>query len=88
MDPAIVMHGAADPDPDPEVWTGEERLVREAVLLVASGMTPRVLVAGLAHGEAVRDRCTRFALESGARLRSLTTSRADRLDIVVESITA
>jgi hypothetical protein len=91
---AIAMHDAADavpdpdPDPAPEAWAGEERLVREAVLLVATGMTPRVVVAGLAHGEAVRDRCTRFALESGARLRSLATSRSDRFDIVVETITA
>jgi hypothetical protein len=86
------MHDTADSDRDPdhesgsEAWAGEERLVREAVLLVASGMTPRVLVAGLAHGEVVRDRCTRFALESGARLRSIGTSRSDRFDIVVETI--
>jgi hypothetical protein len=85
MEPAIAMPSAS---PDPAPWAGEERLVREAILLVASGVTPRVLVAGLAHGETVRDRCTRFALESGVRLRTWGTSRSDRADVIVESITA
>ncbi len=102
MDAAIGTHDAADPDPGPgpgpdqvpgpgpdrESWAGEDRLVREAVLMVASGITPRVLVAGLAHGDAVRDRCTRFALESGVRLRAIGTSRSDRVDVVAEIITA
>jgi hypothetical protein len=81
MEPAIVLH-----DADP--WAGEERLVREAILLVASGVTPRVIVAGLAHGDAVRDRCKRSALEGGARLRAVPTSRPDRVDVLVEAITA
>jgi hypothetical protein len=85
MEPAIALHVA---DPDPVAWAGEVRLVREAILLVESGMTPRVLVAGLAHGETVRDECTRFALESGVRLRAIATSRSDRADILVETISA
>jgi hypothetical protein len=86
MEPAIALHDA--PEPDPEPWAGEERLVREAILLVASGVTPRVLVAGLAFGGIVRDRCTRSALESGLRLRCVATSRPDRYDVLVETITA
>jgi hypothetical protein len=81
---AIALDDLAEPDP----WVGEERLVREAILLVASGISPRVLVAGLAHGATVRDQCTRYALESGARLHALATSRGDRFDVLVESITA
>jgi hypothetical protein len=69
-------------------WESEERLVREAVLLVASGVSPRVIVAGLAYGEAVRDTCKRFALESGARLLARPTSRQDRVDVLVEAISA
>jgi hypothetical protein len=88
MEPAIALYDAPDPEPEPEPWAGEERLVREAILLVASGASPRVLVAGLAFGEVVRDQCTRFALESGARLRSISTSRVDRYDVLVETISA
>jgi hypothetical protein len=69
-------------------WDGEIRLVREAIMLVASGMSPRVLVAGIAHGELVREACKRFALESGARLVARPTSRGDRVDVLVEAIHA
>ena len=65
---------------------GEERLVREAILLVATGAAPRVLVAGLAHGEEVLDRCRRPALEAGVRLLARATARGDRFDVVVEAI--
>lgn len=70
--------------PDPAA--GEERLVREAILLVAVGGAPRVLVAGLTHGEVVLDRCRRTALEQGTRLLARPTARVDRLDVVVEAI--
>jgi hypothetical protein len=65
---------------------GEERLVREAILLVATGAAPRVMVAGLAHGELVLDRCRRLALEAGVRLLARATARGDRFDVVVEAI--
>ncbi len=84
MEPAIALDDAVFPSP----WAGEERLVREAILLVNSGASRRVLVAGLAHGEVVRDLCMRFALESGTRLRTIATSRPDRFDVLVEAITA
>ena len=69
---------------DPAV--GEERLVREAILLVATGAAPRVMVAGLARGEEVLDRCRRPALEAGVRLLARATARGDRFDVVVEVI--
>jgi hypothetical protein len=65
---------------------GEERLVREAILLVAAGAAPRVMVAGLARGEEVLDRCRRPALEAGVRLLARATARGDRFDVVVEAI--
>jgi hypothetical protein len=74
--------GAAAPDP----CAGEERLVREAILMVAAHGAPRVMLAGLAHGEEVLDRCRRVALEAGVRLHPRATASADRVDILVEAI--
>ncbi len=69
-----------------EPWRGEERLVREAILLVASRGAPRVLVAGLTWGEQVLDACRRPALEAGARLHARPTANPERLDVLVEAI--
>ncbi len=77
--------GVAPPPPFDPV-AGEERLVREAILLVATGAAPRVMVAGLARGEEVLDRCRRPALEAGVRLLARATARGDRFDVVVEAI--
>ena len=70
----------------PDPWSGEERLVREAILLVATRGAPRVLVAGLAHGGLVLDRLCRPALVAGVRLRARPTADDTRIDIVVEAI--
>jgi hypothetical protein len=78
---------AATPPPDaPEPWRGEERLVREAILLVAANGAPRVLVAGIAQGEVVLDHLRRPALEAGVRLLARATADGDRVDVVVEAI--
>jgi hypothetical protein len=77
--------GVAPPVP-PDPVAGEERLVREAILLVATGAAPRVMVAGLARGEEVLERCRRPALEAGVRLLARATARGDRFDVVVEVI--
>jgi hypothetical protein len=82
--PAPALHLVPPPAPDP--YAGEERLVREAILMVAARGAPRVLLAGLLHGEAVLDRCRRVALEAGVRLHPRMTARADRVDILVEAI--
>jgi hypothetical protein len=74
------------PDAPPEPWRGEERLVREAILLVADRGAPRVLVAGIAWGELILDELRRPALEAGVRLVARATRRGDRLDVVVERI--
>jgi len=80
--PALHLVSASSPDP----YAGEERLVREAILMVEARGAPRVLVAGLLHGEQVLDRCRRVALEAGVRLHPKPTARGDRIDIVVEVI--
>ena len=82
--PPHVVHLLPPAPPDPAA--GEERLVREAILMVSTTSTPRVLVAGMAYGETVLDRLGRVALESGARLLARPTARGDRLDVVVERV--
>jgi hypothetical protein len=82
--PSHVVHLLPPPPPDPAA--GEERLVREAILMVATTSTPRVLVAGMSHGEIVLERLRRVALEGGVRLLARPTARGDRLDVVVERI--
>jgi hypothetical protein len=65
---------------------GEERLVREAILLVAGHGAPRVLVAGLNHGEVVLERLRRPALEAGVRLHARATADDTRVDVVIDLI--
>jgi len=72
--------------PSTKAWDGEERIVREAILMVASHGAPRVLVAGLTLGEQILDACRRSALEAGVRLRVRPTSRDDRIDLVIEAV--
>jgi hypothetical protein len=91
--PDDTLHDAAHDAPDdaphdavPEPWRGEERLVREAILLVAAKGAPRVLVAGIAQGEVVLEHLRRPALEAGVRLLARATATGDRFDIVVEAI--
>ncbi len=86
---ATAPRHALNPPPPPaamQAWAGEERLVREAILMVASHGAPRVLVAGLTFGEQILDGCRRSALEAGVRIRVRPTSTEDRVDVVVEAL--
>ena len=74
------------PPAPPDPAAGEERLVREDILMVSTTSTPLVLVAGIAHGVTVLDRLGGVALERGVRLMARPTARGDRLDVVVEHI--
>jgi hypothetical protein len=67
-------------------WEGEERLVRGAIMMVATSGSPRVMVAGIAFGDQIVDRCKRAALEAGVRVISKRAVGTDRLDLVVEAI--
>jgi len=57
-----------------------------AILMVSCHAAPRVLVAGISHGELILDRCKRVALEVGVRVTTRPTAREDRPDLVVEAI--
>lgn len=67
-------------------WEGEERLVRGAIMMVATSGSPRVMVAGILFGDQIVDRCKRAALEAGVRVISKRAVGTDRLDLVVEAI--
>jgi hypothetical protein len=64
---------------------GELRLVREAILLVASGGASRVMVAGLRLGDAVLEPARRLADDAGVTLVPLWTTDEQGLDIRVEA---
>lgn len=61
-------------------------LAREAIALVASGVSPRVVVAGIQHGEQIIDSARRIALESGVRVKPLPQAGNAGSDLVVEPI--
>lgn len=65
---------------------GDLRLINEAILLVALGAAPRVIVAGLNLGDTVLDTARRLALEAGVRLVPLWTTDEQHLDVRVEAI--
>jgi hypothetical protein len=64
----------------------ELHLVREAVVMVASGHAPRVTVAGVLFQEPLLDRARRLALEAGVRL--VVIPRVDLIgsDVAIERI--
>ncbi len=64
----------------------ELRLIHEAILMVAAGGAPSVLVAGLQLGDAILEPAQRLALEAGVRLVPLWTTDEQHLDIRVEAI--
>ena len=63
---------------------GELRLVREAILMVASRGASWVVVAGLSLGPHILDASLRLADASGVRLVPLWTADEEYLDIRVE----
>lgn len=63
---------------------GEARLLREAILLVAAGGAPRVLVAGLHLARAILADAERLAAEQGVRVVPLWTADEQQFDVRVE----
>jgi hypothetical protein len=61
-------------------------LAREAIALVASGASRRVIVAGIRHGEIIMDSARRLALEVGVRVKPLPQPDNAGSDLVVEPI--
>jgi len=64
----------------------ELNLVREAIVMVASGGSPRVTVAGLHFGEALLTTARRLATEAGVRLVPLWMPDDAGADIAIERI--
>jgi hypothetical protein len=64
----------------------EMRMVREAIAMVASGASPRIVVAGISRGEQILDACRRLGLESGVRVNRLPQPEAKGTDLTVEPI--
>ena len=64
----------------------ELTLAREAIALVASGATPRVVLAGIRHGDDILLEAQRAALEQGVRISPLRRDDAPRTDLVIEPI--
>jgi hypothetical protein len=65
---------------------GELRLVHQAILMVADGGAPTVLITGLRLGGAVLEPARRLAAEAGVRVVPLWTIDEQHLDIRVEVI--
>ena len=64
----------------------ELRMVREAIAMVASGASSRVVVAGISRGDAILDAARRLGLESGVRVNRLAQPEAKGTDLAVEPI--
>jgi hypothetical protein len=61
-------------------------MAREAIAMVASGASSRVVVAGIRHGESIVDTAQRLALQQGVRVRRLPQAGRAGVDLVVEPI--
>ncbi|MEP7378405.1 MAG: hypothetical protein ABI725_02470 [Chloroflexota bacterium] len=64
----------------------ELRMVREAIVMVASGASPRVVVAGISAGDQILDAARRLGLESGVRVNRLSQHEDRGADLAVEAI--
>jgi hypothetical protein len=74
---------------DERIRTGldhEHRLVSEAILLVSSGGSPRVTVAGLHYPEQILEASRAFAATRQVRLVPLWTDDEHGADIAVEAV--
>jgi hypothetical protein len=72
------------PDEVARILENEMRLVREAIALVASGVSPRVIVASLRLSAQLLDPGRRLAAEAGVRLVPLWHTDEDGADIAIE----
>jgi hypothetical protein len=64
----------------------EQQLIREAIAMVASGASSRVVVAGIGFGELLLDPARRWALEAGVRANPLRKRDGSGVDIAIEVI--
>ncbi|HLB45333.1 MAG TPA: hypothetical protein VJK49_08060 [Candidatus Limnocylindrales bacterium] len=64
----------------------ELRMVREAIAMVAMGASPRVVLAGIRHGDDILVAARRLALEAGVRVNRLRQQEDKGTDLAVEPI--
>jgi hypothetical protein len=64
----------------------ETRLIREAIAMVAAGGSPRVILAGIRHGEELLDMARRDALAAGVRVNPIRRPANAGTDLIVEPI--
>jgi hypothetical protein len=64
----------------------ELRLAHEAIVMVASGATSRIVIAGIRHGDEILDDARRLGLASGVRVNALRQPEKDASDLVIEPI--
>jgi hypothetical protein len=64
----------------------ELRLVEHAVLLVAAGGAPRVVVANLRYGRVIAEPASTFARSQGVSLALLPTATPGRLDFAASQL--
>ena len=78
-------HAYVNAPPIRELET-EERLLEEAIALVASGRSRRVIVAGLPDSALMLDVVRRSADRTGVRVRRLPEIRSGIVDLAVEAL--
>jgi hypothetical protein len=59
-------------------------LAREAIAMVASGASPRVVVAGIRFGELILADARRLGTEAGVRVRPMARASGVGSDLLVE----
>ena len=64
----------------------ELRMVREAIAMVAIGASPRVVLAGIRHGDDILVTARRLALQAGVRVNRLGQQEDRGADLAVEPI--
>ena len=61
-------------------------MAREAIALVASGVSPRVVIAGIRYGDEILESARRLGLDSGVRVNPIRQPQRQAADLVVEPI--
>ncbi|HEY6058478.1 MAG TPA: hypothetical protein VIV06_10625 [Candidatus Limnocylindrales bacterium] len=70
----------------PAALEREANLIREAIAVVASGVSPRVVIAGLRLGDALLPVARRMALEAGVRIVPMWPADESGVDMSVERL--
>ena len=64
----------------------ELRMAREAIAMVASGVSPRVVIAGIRYGDEILESARRLGLDAGVRVNPIRQQQRQAADLVVEPI--